>query len=278
MNTEALKRVLPVMKHLLITVGAGVIIIIVFFNWYLPFTTNHGETITVPDIRNQHVDDLNDILLTRNLRFEVNVDSSYAPNQDPLTVIDQFPLPNAKVKENRKVYITLNALKPPLVKMPQLIDKSLKIAEITLQSYGLKSGNVEYKPDLGLNVVLEQWYNNREVLDGEMIPKGSSIDLFIGDGHGNRNFEMGDYVNRSFSDVRVALAGQGLKIGEINYVKNSGTAVLQEDSTYAIVNVSLGYVTKHEPSMGTVVKLRDVIDLWVFQPDSIANESSILEN
>ncbi len=277
MDIESLKRLLPLAKHLLITVGIGILLVVIFFYWYLPHTTNHGETITVPDIRNQHIDELEDILLTRNLRYEVNADSSFSPNQEPLTVIDQFPQPNSKVKENRKIYVTLNAQNPPLVKMPQLIDKSLKIAEITLQSYGLKSGKVEYKPDLGLNVVLEQWYDGREVLEGEMIPKGSSIDLFIGDGHGNRFFEMGDYVNRSFSDTRVALAGQGLKIGNITYVDDPVIEINQGDTAMVEVIVSAGYVTGQRPAQGKIVRLQDLVDLWVYQPDSIVNESSILD-
>ena len=278
MNLASLKRFLPIVKHLFITIGLGILIIILFFYWYLPCTTNHGETITVLDIQNQHIDDLENILTTRSLRYEVNVDSSYSPDQAPLTVIDQFPLPNAKVKENRKIYVTLNAIRPPLVKMPKLVDKSLKIAEITLHSYGLRSGKVEYKPDLGLNVVLEQLYNNEEVMEGQLIPKGSTIDLFIGDGHGNKSFVLADFVNQSLNDTRVTLAGQGLKIGNVNHVNSPEAIINQGDTNTPIINVPIGNVVRQNPPKGSTVRLQDIVDLWVYFPDSNASKSTIFDN
>lgn len=278
MDKESIVKYLPILKHLGMTIGIGVLIVLIFFYLFLPSTTNHGETITVPNVVNQHVDDLEEILNTRSLRYEVNVDSGYSDAQEPLTVLDQFPKANAKVKENRKIYVTLNSSQPPLVKMPNLIDKSLKIAEITLQSFGLKSGKKEYKPDLAHNVVLEQRINGREVLEGEMIPKGTKIDLFIGDGYGNRFWKMSSLVNQSLSDTRVTLAGQGLELGSVNYVSDpiaytSRTNALGE-TTIDTVTVSLNYVVRHTPRPDRTVRLGDVVDLWVYHPDSLAQENA----
>jgi len=86
MDKQSLKKLLPILKHLGITVGVGIIIIVIFFYWLLPFITNHGETITVPDIKGMHVDDLDDVLLERSLRYEVNRDSGYSADEEPLVV------------------------------------------------------------------------------------------------------------------------------------------------------------------------------------------------
>ncbi|MEQ9229556.1 MAG: PASTA domain-containing protein, partial [Cyclobacteriaceae bacterium] len=259
-------------------IGIAVIIVLVFFYIFLPLTTNHGETITVPSVVNQHVDDLDNILNTRSLRYEVNVDSGYSDTQEPFTVLDQFPKANSKVKENRKIYVTLNSSKPPLVKMPDLIDKSLKIAEITLQSFGLKSGKKEYKPDLALNVILEQRLNGREVLAGEMIPKGSKIDLTIGDGYGNRTWEMYSYINQSLSDTRVTIAGSGLELGNVNYVDDPISYIISKDQSgntkIDTVTVSLGYVVRQLPRAGRTVRIGDAVDLWIYHPDSLAQENA----
>lgn len=198
MQPEIVKRIKSVAKHLLITVGLGIFIVLVFFYLYLPATTNHGETITVPDVRNQQVTDLEDILVGRNLRYEVNIDSGYSPNQEPLTVLDQFPKANAKVKENRKIYVTLNSRKSPLVRMPDLIDKSLKIAQITLESLNLKLGRREYVPDDHLNAIIRQLLDGQDVLPDELIPKGSTIDLKVGNGRRDRYWEMYKYTEQSY--------------------------------------------------------------------------------
>lgn len=277
MDLAALKRLIPLVKHLTIAIGIGVLIIIIFFYWFLPFRTNHGETITVPDVTNQHLTNLDDVLVTRSLRYEVNADSSYNPDQAPLTVIDQFPKAGSKVKENRKIYVTLNAENPPLVKMPNLVDKSLKIAQITLNSYGLKAGKISYKADLALNVVLEQHYRSEPVEEGKLIPKGSTVDLFIGDGNGNRFLSVQNHVNQTLEDTRVALAGMGLKVGTITNV-NSPIVMIQDDTSTYEITVPIGNIVRQRPAPGVTVRLEDVVDLWIYQPmDSTSHENNILE-
>ena len=281
MPSEIFTRIKALLKHLLITVGSGVIIVLIFFYIYLPISTNHGETITVPDVRSQPFSELANILTSRNLRYEINIDSGYSAAQEPLTVLDQFPKSNSKVKENRKIYITLNARRAPLVKMPSLVDKSLKIAQITLASLDLKLGNTQYVPDNALNAVINQMYKGKDVLPGELIPKGSTIDFKVGDGRGNRFWNMYKYTEQSLDEARIAIIGAGLKIGTITYVSDPTTVIkaefLENDTVDAELSVSLGEIVRHDPKQGRRVKLLDLVDLWVYQPDSISSDSSILD-
>ena len=99
-----------------------------FFFVYLPFSTNHGQTITVPDLSKLSVDEMQDILGDRNLRYEVS-DCTFVVGAQPLTVLGQYPRANAKVKEDRKIYVTVTRRVAPLVPMPDLvnmIDRSAK--------------------------------------------------------------------------------------------------------------------------------------------------------
>ena len=91
-----------VIKHLLILMVLVLASVLFFFYVYLPTTTNHGESITVPNLEGISVEDLNEFLLKRDLRFEIS-DSSYSYEYPPLTVLRQFPKPGAKVKEDRKI-------------------------------------------------------------------------------------------------------------------------------------------------------------------------------
>ncbi|MEO1253506.1 MAG: PASTA domain-containing protein, partial [Bacteroidota bacterium] len=198
--------------HLLVILGTSILIVMLVFYLWLPMTTNHGETITVPDIQGMTVDELTDFLGKRSLRFEATADSSYSPNHPPLAVLRQVPSPNTKVKENRKIYVTLNTESPPLVKMPDLIDKSLKSALMTLNSYDLKRGNIKYIPDEFFNVVVEMKLDGRTLLEGEKIEKGSFVDLVVGNGFGNTVFRSPNLIGLDQEEAEFVIIGSGLKV------------------------------------------------------------------
>ena len=138
------------------------ILVVVFFSLTLLLDkyTLHGENISVPELRGLKISKLEKILITHNFHYKV-VDSLYEVEKEPGTILDQDPAPNSKVKENRTIYLTVNATQPPDVKMPDLVDVSLRQAEAMLQSFGLIIGDVMYRSDLAKNAVLEQMYKNR---------------------------------------------------------------------------------------------------------------------
>ena len=78
------------LMSLLITSGTVMLCMIIYFYMYLPSVTNHGETITVPDVEGMKLEKLEEFLVTRNLRYEVS-DSSYSDEHPPLTVLKQYP-------------------------------------------------------------------------------------------------------------------------------------------------------------------------------------------
>ncbi|WP_421895769.1 PASTA domain-containing protein [Marinoscillum sp.] len=267
--------------HAFIIVGLGVVFIFIFFFMYLPMSTNHGETITVPDVRGITLDELDDFLGIRDLRYEVTADSGFSANMPPLAVLKQFPQPNAKVKENRKIYVTLNAERAPLVRMPKLVSGSVKNAQLVLKTYDLELGEIRYVPDLALNYVLEQRTDGREVLEGERIPKGSVIDLVVGDGLGKQSLESPNLIGLDLESAQFAIVGSGLKIGETKHEKE-GVAVIEtemEDGTftYKEQRVSPGAVFKQQPSAGIRMRLGQMVDLWVYSPDSLNTNPTLLD-
>ena len=266
--------IVKVLMHLTIAIVLGVAITFLFFNAYLKSQTNHGETITVPDVVGTHLDDLDDALLTRELRDVVTADSSYSADYPPLSVIKQFPLPNSKVKEQRKVYVTLNMEKPPLVRMPNLIDGSIKNAQIVLKSYDLKLGKIQYVPDEIFNTVLKQQLDGREVLPDEPIPKGSTIDIVSGDGLGIVSLQSPNLVGLDAESAMVAIIGSGLKVGDVTH-ENEKIVVFNEEEGYTEINA--GAVMKQSPSAGLTLRLGSVIDLWIYSPDSINTRPTLLD-
>jgi beta-lactam-binding protein with PASTA domain len=70
-----------------------------------------------------------------------------------------------------------------MVEMPNLVGRSsLRFAKIELESRGLVIGNLTYIPSAEKDAVLAQKIGNTEVKGGTQIPKGTTINLTLGDG------------------------------------------------------------------------------------------------
>ncbi len=252
---------LDVLKHLGIAVALGALITVTFFYVNLPIMTNHGESITVPDLEGVSIDELQEFLVERDLRYEV-VDSVYAAEYPPLTVTRQFPKPGSKVKEKRKIYISLNSVNPPSTRMPDLIDKTLKNAELILKSYELVPGKILLKPDPFRNVI-DQLYEGESIEPNTPLPKGSVIDIVRGDGHGIRLFEMPDLRGLPLSEAKVIIRGNNLESG----------LVFNTDS----IDASIAVVVKQSPRQGLTVRVGRSIDLWVGDPADLEPLDSLLQ-
>ena len=133
-------------KNIFLMISLIASIIFFIFYLYFPIITNHGDTITVPNLMGMKLEDLDEFLSDRDLRYDVLDDSSYSSEYPPFTVLQQNPTENEKVKENRKIYLTLNSSVPPKIKMPKIINGSVKNAQLILKSYDLKLGDISYVP------------------------------------------------------------------------------------------------------------------------------------
>jgi len=248
-----------VLIHLGLMVAILILLVVAFFYVYLPVTTNHGESITMPDVRGKMEHELEEFLSVRNLRYEIRSDSGYSETDPPLTVLNQHPLPGSKVKENRKIYITLNARQPPLVSMPNLINRKLANAERALKDVGLARGEIIYEPDIAENAVLRQLYKGEEISAGTPTPRGAKIDLVVGDGLGKQTFTMPDLTGMEYEDARIYVMGVKMKIGSVI----NDTTALKEFT---------GIVTRQHPAAGSQTRSGQLVDLWVGHLDAAGTQ------
>ncbi|NBL65291.1 PASTA domain-containing protein [Flavobacterium sp. NST-5] len=163
---------------------AAVVVAILAFlmmQW-LNFATDHGNEIDVPDLRKLTEQQVEEKLEELNLEYVMLDSVDYNPNFPKASVVLQDPLPGAKVKEGRKIYIKLNSSNFSTIKVPDLIEKTLRQAETTIKALGLEIGKKTYKPYLGKDMVLEMHSGGKKLIPGEKIRKASVIDLVLGDG------------------------------------------------------------------------------------------------
>jgi len=243
-------RLSSVLANLAIVIGIILFFSISYFYIYLPSVTNHGESITVPDLKGMKIEELQSFLSDHDLRYEVS-DSAYSEDQSPLSVLIQFPKAGAKVKENRMIYVTVNQITPPTVPLPDLVDRSRINAEVVLKSNELKRGKITLEPSQFLNLVIEMRYHGAVIKAGTRLPKGSVIDLVVGDGNGPADFRIGDLVGDSYERALFKLAGWNLHLGNVEIPKDADTTGIEP------------IVFKQYPPPGDSVRVGDPVDLWI---------------
>ena len=171
--------------QLVIAIALTVIIGFIVLQW-LDSTTNHDQRIAVPNLAKMSIDEAKEVLANKDLRLKVREDSAnFNPDYPRYSVIDQDPKGGSTVKENRKIYVTLNPSGYQKIEVPDVIHQTRRQAEPMLIASGFKIGTVTYKPDMS-DQVLELRYKGKEIKPGIMLEKTSTIDLIVGDNGGRK--------------------------------------------------------------------------------------------
>lgn len=226
-----------------------------FVNRYLVKITLHGQTITVPDLQGLPAAGLDTFLKVRDLRCEI-MDSVYNPKTLKGTVVSHDPPPGAQVKQNRKIYIVVNAHHPPKVKMPALVDLSLRQAIEVIATLGFKVGNLEYTDDIARNAVISQRINDRDVEPGMLVPRGMVIDLVLGNGLGSASVPVPDLKGMTPAEAENTLKTASLNLG----------ALIRDESISGSSDLPRSKVWKQEPIPTTsneLVPMGSYVDVWV---------------
>lgn len=182
------------LTQLVLALLALALIIFILLQW-LDFTTNQDQRIEVPNLSRLTLDRVDDRLDELDLRREVLDSANYNPDYPPYSVIDQVPEPGKHVKENRKIYLTLNPSGHRTIEIPpNLIRRTRRQVEPTLRSLGFEIGDITYKPDVS-NDVLELRHKGQKLEPGMQLKETSKIDLVVGDGSGRYELEEEESEN-----------------------------------------------------------------------------------
>lgn len=146
---------------------------------FLNVVTQHNREIEVPDFSNMSVAEAEYAAAQAGMRVEV-ADSVFVKRMKRGAVYRQNPSAGSKVKEGRRVVLTINAVNAKKVTMPNLVGLSLRQAKAELLSRGLVLNRLVYVQDMATNNVLRQLKGNREIEPGTMIDSETAIDLVLG--------------------------------------------------------------------------------------------------
>ncbi len=243
--------------HFGIVIVVATLLYIAFFTSLHCFT-KHGEELVVPNVKGKDMTAA--ITQLKAMKFEVNIDSTYEPDQKALVVLKQMPDTGSMVKEGRTVFLTVNMLMPPHIPMPNLVSLSYRSAIMLLRNNKLKVGDTTYKPDIAAGAILEQLYKGQQIRPGEMIPQGSKINLVIGDGLGNTEFDVPQVTNMTVDEAMAV-------INQYNLIP----IITPADQLSKILDTPSAYVVDQSPRQtndaGATnrIKAGDIIDLLIMQ-------------
>jgi beta-lactam-binding protein with PASTA domain len=218
------------------------VVLIAFYS--LGYYTRHGSGIPVPKVTGIQVDRAIGIL--KDQSFDVNIDSVYVLDEAPGTVIEQDPDAGTDVKEGRVIYLKIVKNQAPNVALPDILDAPYISAVSTISNYGLKVGDTTYRSDIARDKVLEVKFAGQPIQPGTKLPKGSKLDLVLGDGAGASEVEIPDVVNLDLDGAKFAIRGGKLTLGTITYegaITDSTNLVVVSQSpmkTDSMSKVSIG--------------------------------------
>ena len=219
-----------IVKNILIAISIVVVLIVgsmIFLNVF----TKHNQELTVPDLANLTVEEAQMVAAGAGMRVEVT-DSAFVKRMKRGAVYRQNPVPGSKVKEGRRISLTINAVNPRQITMPDLIGYSTRQAKAELLSRGLVLGSLIYVQDMATNNVLKQLHNNKEIEPGVMIESESVIDLVVGlNSRDNMTFVPYLAGLRNLSAVE-AVHDHSLNLGKLRFDE---TVKDYEDSLNAVV-------------------------------------------
>ena len=191
-----------------------IFLIIFLFLQSLSWFTNHGAYLKVPAVKGQNVD--NAIKLLESKGFDVVIqDSVYFDSIPRYTVIKQLPEPDATVKVNRTVFLTVNRATAPMVNVPKLEGLSYRFAFDLLLRNHLRLGDTIYRPDFMKGSVLEQQYNGARVTVGTKVPWGARITLIIGGGLEIQQMLVPELVGMTFAEAKALLETKGITLASV---------------------------------------------------------------
>jgi beta-lactam-binding protein with PASTA domain len=243
----------PFLKNLglaVVIIVATVMVLLIWLNFY----TRHGQSKAVPDFYGLNREQTIRLAKKSRLRYYI-IDSIYTSDVPHGCIYEQNPKAGFKVKKWRNIMLTINAFNPEMVAMPNLVNLPKRQALALIESSGLEMGTPRYIPDISIDAVIKQLYNGKEIMEGDSLQKGSTIDLVLGKGLSNQRTQVPDLIGLDFESARNMILVSSLTLVTSIY---DNTIITGEDSAKAFV-----YKQNPEFIKEATIQLGSSVYLWL---------------
>ncbi len=216
--------------------------------------TRHGQSNPVPNFRGMVKAEAENIAKQNHLKIEI-IDSIHTDKVAPGEIIDQIPEAGFGVKNNRTIFLTINSTQKEMVILPKLTDISFRQAQVLVENSGLLVGQIFYQPSEYNDLVLKVEQDSAQLLEGDVIEKGSRIDFIVGRDAENENTPLPNVEGLKIDEARKIITDARLNFGVLIYDES---IISGEDSLNAII-----WRQRPDTRINSSVELGTSVDLWI---------------
>lgn len=223
-------------------------VVVLFLSLFiLRVYTNHGQKLTLPQYIGESINFAAEDAKKKSFKVIV-VDSVHRLGIPGGQVLNQNPVGGAKVKENRKIYLTIAKYGAEYVlseDLPKLYGMNYEFQKRRLEADEISSAVSSYVYDYKSepNTILDASYKGKKIISngqaitGIKIEKGSTIDFVLSKADGGIIDNI-DFTCKPLDEVRFLLNAASLNIG--NIIKEGN-----------ITEVDEAWVYRQDPSIET---------------------------
>ncbi|MEY3052921.1 MAG: hypothetical protein RLY31_2706 [Bacteroidota bacterium] len=240
---------------------AGVVIgFFLLVTWGMRFYTQHGTSVQVDDFTGLHLSDAMRKGETKGFRFEV-MDSVWQENTPSGIILLQNPEPLARVKEGRRIYVTVTGEAQPEL-LPKFAESSYDFDRyaMKLERRGIKVREKErvFDAKQAENTILHFYHNGRKVTEGMVnsgyyVVPGEMLEFVVTERLSNE-VEIPDLVCMDYPAAEFLISTANLNIGMVT-----------EDET--VTDASTAFIARQDPLFvpGVMIPMGTQVNLWLTQ-------------
>ncbi len=232
---------------------------------WLRLYTHHGQALVLPDYTDVPIQEARQDAKKNSFQIVV-IDSAFIVGKDGGIIIDQNPPGESRVKQKRKIYVTVTkylADQIPLRRLPIMYGKSFERKRRELkQGFEINAKIIGRKFDSGApDHILEVVYDGETIVnadrrkDNTLIDKGGTLEMIVSKPTG-ASLSMPDLACKTIDEAVFLVRSLQLVVGE----KNADETVLDEGSAF---------VWRQYPDPSSRVYTGDTVTLYLTREEPL---------
>ena len=224
--------------------------------WMMKCYSRHGASVKVGTYVGKNVKEV--IREAESDGFEIEItDSLYREGFAADLVLEQNPLPNARVKDGRTIYLKITKAAGDLVALPDIAGRDeIGFYTQNLSMLGIKVGTIDtiLNADLADGTITTVLVRGRDVTNDLQfgtvkVPQGSKVDFVISKRESDQA-KVPDFDGLTADQYSLMLDGSSLKMGTVH-------------ADPSVTNQNTAKIYRTAPMAGDTVKKGTLIDIYI---------------
>lgn len=233
------------LQWLLLSIGGGLVLIVALFVFFILFT-KPKPLVRVPNVVGKDIAVARSMLQQQHLGLKI-INRLFDSDHPVDTVISQRPESGQTRRSESEVEVVISK-GPQLVKVPLLLGRTEREAQLALEGIGLRLGEVlsDYSPDQPQGVIIKQLPEGNT-----QIELGASVSVTINSADVDL-IEVPNFIGRPLVEVQGELTTKGLVFDRANSIMSSVYAkgIIIEQAPIPFTKVPRGTAMKFMVSSG----------------------------